>query len=349
VAWKLSICCRRFAASQLIFMTSSIPWIGFAAAVVAMLAIDLGVVQRVPRDPTMRSALAWSAAWFALAAVFGAQVAVVLGPDKGLAFFTAYFVEQALSVDNLFVMMLVFARYQVPRAAQRRVLTWGIAGVVVLRGLMIMSGTALVESFHVLTYVLGAVLFVASVKLARGIAPRAPAAARGDEPLAAADAPPGTSRVRALLARVLPLSPDFAGERFTVMRAGVRHATPLLLALVTIEVADAVFALDSIPAVFGITTDRFIVFTSNLFAVLGLRSLFFALSGLLDKLRYLPHGLVGVLGLVATKMVLAAWWPVPAWLSLALVTLILGGAIAASLAFATSISHPDRNQHAERS
>jgi len=334
-------------------MTSSVPWIGFAIVVLVMLAFDLSMAQRLPhkaREPTPQGALAWAAAWFALAAVFGTSVSAVLGPDKGLEFFTAYFVEQALSVDNLFVMMLVFARYQVPRAAQRRVLTWGIAGVVVLRGAMILSGAALVEQFHVLTYILGGFLLVASIKLAREVAPREPATAPAAEPSGESSAePPGTSRVRALIARVLPLAPDFAGDRFTVVRAGVRYATPLLVALVTIEIADAVFALDSIPAVFGITTDRFIVFTSNLFAVLGLRSLFFALSGLLDKLRFLKHGLVGVLGLVGTKMMVAAWWPAPAWLSLVLVTLILGGAIVASLMFPVSTPNPDRIPNAERS
>jgi tellurite resistance protein TerC len=333
-------------------MTSSLPWIGFAVVAVAMLVLDLTWARRAPpgaREPTARSALAWSAAWFALAVAFGLQVSVALGPEQGLAFATAYVVEQALSVDNLFVMMLVFARFGVPRAAQRRVLTWGIAGVVVLRGAMILSGAALVEQFHALTYVLGGVLLVASIKLAREIAPGGGAAAPEAPPEAPGAAPPGTSRVRALVARVLPLTPDFAGERFTVVRAGVRHATPLLLALVTIELADAVFALDSIPAVFGITTDRFIVFTSNLFAVLGLRSLFFVLSSLVDKLRFLKHGLVGVLGLVGTKMVVAAWWPAPAWLSLALVTLTLGGAIVASLVSPASTPNPDRIPHAERS
>jgi tellurite resistance protein TerC len=320
-------------------MTRSIPWIGFALAVLVMLALDLRSARREPEGPPLRVALAWSAAWFALAGLFGLQVSVALGPAHGLAFFTAYFVEQALSVDNLFVMMLVFARYRVPRAAQRRVLTWGIAGVVVLRGLMIVSGTALIEQIHALSYVLGGFLLVASIKLAREVAGDAPA---GDAPpVPDAELPPGhageptatpgSARVRALIARLWPLTPEFAGDRFTVVRAGVRHATPLLLALVTIEVADAVFALDSIPAVFGVTTDRFLVFTSNLFAVLGLRSVFFALSGLLDQLRFLKHGLVGVLGLVGTKMVVAAWWPAPAWLSLVLVTLVLGGAIVASL------------------
>jgi TerC family integral membrane protein len=330
-------------------MTSSLPWIGFAVVVVAMLALDLRGAHRAShaaRDPTMRAALAWSVAWFALAAAFGAHVSLALGPAQGLAFFTAYLVEQALSVDNLFVMMLVFARYQVPRAAQRCVLTWGVAGVVVLRGAMILSGAALVEQVHALTYVLGGFLLLASVKLAREVAPKEPGAAPGTAPGAS---PPGASRIRALVARVLPLTPDFVGERFTIVRAGVRHATPLLLALVTIELADAVFALDSIPAVFGITTDRFLVFTSNLFAVLGLRSLFFVLSSLVDKLRFLPHGLVGVLGLIGTKMVVAAWWPAPAWLSLALVSLILGGAIVASLVSPASTPHTDRIPNAERS
>jgi tellurite resistance protein TerC len=210
----------------------------------------------------------------------------------------------------------------VPRAAQRRVLTWGIAGVVVLRGLMIVTGTALVGTFHVLTYVLGAVLLYSAFKLAREIG-------SDDEDDSAAQ--PIIARVRRLVSRLLPISDDFAGSRFTVVIDGVRHATPLLLALLTIELADAIFALDSIPAVFGVTTDRFIVFTSNLFAVLGLRSLYFALSGLFQRLRYLEHGLVGVLAIIGAKMLLAMVWPAPAWLSLALVGLVLGGAIVASL------------------
>ena len=284
---------------------------------------------------TMRSALLRTAGWFALAAVFGIWVTASLGTDKGVQFFTAYLVEQSLSVDNLFVMMLVFARFGVPREAQRRVLTWGIIGVIVLRGVMILAGTALVGQFHFLTYALGAVLLFAAVKLAREVGNR-------DEP--DATDPPGMARVRALVSRILPLSRDFAGERFTIVKDGVRYATPLLVALVTIEVADAIFAIDSIPAVLGVTTDRFIVFTSNLFAVLGLRSMFFALSGLLAKLRYLEHGLVGVLAVIGTKMVLGAVWVAPAWLSLVLVVCILGGAIVASL-----IASPPRSSHAEQS
>lgn len=320
-------------------MVQLIPWLGFGVIVLVMLAFDLGVFQRQPREPTTAAALAWTAAWFALAAVFGTSVAVTRGADQGLQFFTAYFVEQALSIDNLFVMMLVFARFRVPRANQRRVLTWGIAGVVLLRGVMILAGTALVQQFHVLTYVLGGFLVVAAIKLAREL--RKPAEA------AAPDEPPGGLRIRRLLSRVLPITDDFVGSRFTVVRSGIRHATPLLLALVTIELADAVFAIDSIPAVFGVTTDPFIAFTSNLFAVLGLRSMYFALSGLLEKLRYLKHGLVGVLGVVGVKMLLGPVWAAPTWLSLALVSLVLGGAIVASLSSSTPA--PGVSANAEQS
>ncbi len=319
-------------------MAHLIPWLGFGVIVTVMLAFDLGVFQRQPREPTTAAALAWTAAWFTLAAVFGTSVAITRGGDKGLEFFTAYFVEQALSIDNLFVMMLVFARFRVPRASQRRVLTWGIAGVVLLRGVMIFSGTALIAQFHVLTYILGGFLLVAALKLSRELG-------KPEEP--PSDEPPGGRRIRRLLSRILPITDDFVGSRFTVRRNGIRHATPLLLALVTIELADAVFALDSIPAVFGVTTDRFIAFTSNLFAVLGLRSMFFALSGLLDKLRYLKHGLVGVLGVVGTKMLIAPLWAAPTWLSLALVTLVLGGAIAASLSSPTT--EPGDTANAEQS
>jgi tellurite resistance protein TerC len=299
-------------------------WVTFAVVVTSMLAIDLGVFQKTPREPSTREALAWSGAWFALASVFGLGLGAALGPAKGLEFFTAYLVEQALSVDNLFVMMLVFAQLAVPRDAQRRVLTWGIVGCIVLRGAFVFTGTALVTRFHFLTYALGALLVVAAGKLLREIR----RASEDREPEAETASP---SRTRALLARVFPLTEGYEGTRFTVVRKGVRHATPLLLALVTIELADAVFALDSIPAVFGVTTDPLVVFTSNLFAVLGLRSLFFALSGLLESLVYLKHGLAVVLLAVGAKMLLGAVWIAPAWLPLVLVALVLGVAVVASL------------------
>ncbi len=302
-------------------------WVTFAIVVSCMLALDLGVFQKKPREPTTKEAIAWSGVWLTLASVFGVGLGVALGPAKGLEFFTAYFVEQALSVDNLFVMMLVFAQLAVPRSAQRRVLVWGILGAIVLRGALVFTGTALVERVHVLTYALGALLIVAALKLLRDIRG---ADERAEHPETGALSP-APSRLQRLLGRVLPLTKGFEGSRFTVVKNGVRHATPLLLALVTIEVADAVFALDSIPAVFGITTDPLVVFTSNLFAVLGLRSLFFALSGLLDDLVYLKHGLAVVLVLVGTKMLAAAVWTAPSWLTLVTVALVLGGAVVASL------------------
>ena len=298
-------------------------WVTFAVVITSMLAIDLGVFQRTPREPSTKEALAWSGAWFALASVFGIGLGAALGPAKGLEFFTAYLVEQALSVDNLFVMMLVFAQLKVPRDAQRRVLTWGILGCILLRGAFVFTGTALVTKFHFLTYALGALLVVAAGKLLRDIR----RAEEDREP----DAPPAPSRIRALLSRVFPITEGFVGNRFTVVKNGVRHATPLLLALLTIEIADAVFAMDSIPAVFGVTTDPLIVFTSNLFAVLGLRSLFFALSGLLESLVYLKHGLAVVLLAVGAKMLLAAAWTAPEWLTLVLVAVVLGVAVVASL------------------
>ena len=257
--------------------------------------------------------------------MFGVGLTVELGPAKGLEFFTAYLVEQALSVDNLFVMMLIFAQLAVPRSAQRRVLVWGILGAVVLRGALVFTGTALVTRFHFLTYALGALLVVAAVKLLRDIRKADDRAEPDDVP------PPAPSLLHALLGRVLPITKGFEHARFTVVKNGVRHATPLLLALVTIEVADAVFALDSIPAVFGVTTDPLVVLTSNVFAVLGLRSLFFALSGLLDDLVYLKHGLAVVLVLVGVKMLAAAVWTAPAWLTLVTLTVVLGVAVVASL------------------
>jgi tellurite resistance protein TerC len=299
-------------------------WAPFALVVALLLAVDLGLLQRTPREPTTKEALAWSAVWLGLATAFGLGVFALRGPASGVEFFTGYLVEQALSVDNLFVILLVFTQLRVPRSAQRRVLVWGILGAVVLRGALVLAGSSLVARFHAVTYAFGALLVYAAWKLLREVR-------RG----AAADAPdeaPGAATLRRWISRVVPVTESFHGGRFSVVLGGVRHVTPLLLAVVTIELADAVFALDSIPAVFGVTADPFIVLTSNLFAVLGLRSMFFALSGLLDELAYLKHGLVGVLLVVGAKMLLGWLWAPPAWATLALVVVILGVAVVASLA-----------------
>lgn len=299
-------------------------WASFALGVLALLALDLGFFSRAPRDPTPREALARWAVCAVLALAFGAGVFFARGPRPAGEFFTAYLVEQALSVDNLFVMMVVFASLGIARASQRRVLVLGILGAAVLRGVLIFAGAAAVARFHVVGHALGALLVVSGLKLLRE-ATRARPASDDPEPGSAA-----RGAVR-LLGRVLPVSDGAHGDRFTVVVDGVRHATVLLVALVTIEVADLVFALDSIPAALGVSTDPFVVLTSNVFAVLGLRSLYFALAGLLARLKYLKHGLAAVLVIVGAKMLVAVVWTAPIWASLAAIAAVLGASAVLSL------------------
>jgi tellurite resistance protein TerC len=291
-------------------------WVPFAAVIVALIAFDLGLFQRNPREPTPRAALLWAGLWLVLSGLFGTAIYAFRGPKPGLEFFTGYVVEQALSVDNLFVILLIFTQLRVPRSAQRRVLVWGILGAVVLRGALILGGTALVARFHFLLYPLGAVLLFGACKLLRELNRNESASPHADVPLHG-------SGVRRLLARIVPVSDEYAGERFTLRKDGVLHLTPLCVALLSVEFADAIFALDSVPAVLAITTDPIIVFSSNLFAILGLRSMFFVLSAMLERLRYLKHGLVCILLVVGTKMLTAWLWTPPTWVTLALVLGIL--------------------------
>jgi tellurite resistance protein TerC len=292
-------------------------WLAFALTVSSMLALDMGVFQRKPRAPTVREAAAWSAVWVALAVVFGLGVSARLGAAKGAQFFTAYVLETALSVDNLFVVLLVFAQLSIPAWAQRKALAAGVVGAFVLRGALLVGGTALVARFHALTYALGALLVFAAVKLAR------------DAP--SEDEPPAPSLAERALRRVLPVSRSLDGTKLFTREAGRLHATPLFVAVVVLEVADFVFALDSIPAVLGVTSDPFVALTSNLFAVLGLRALFFLVADLLARLRHLKTGLALVLAFVGGRMVLSFALDVPPVASLLVVVSILGGAALASL------------------
>ncbi len=300
-------------------------WLVFALVVSSVLALDLGLFQKNPREPTPREALLWTGLWLALACLFGAGITLRLGPSAGAQFFTAYLLEEALSVDNLFVFLLVFAAFKVPRAAQRKVLVAGILGAVALRTLFIVAGASLVARFHFLTYPMGALLGVMALKLAFG-KDEAP----GTDAGAGESGQPGGWVVR-LLRRVLPLTDQHDQARFFTRIDGRLLATPLVLALVAVETADVVFAVDSIPAVFGVTTDPFLALTSNIFAILGLRSLYFLLSGALQKLRYLKAGLAGVLGFVGAKMLLGIVWEIPTPFSLLVLLAILGVATAASL------------------
>jgi tellurite resistance protein TerC len=296
--------------------------LGAAAALVVLLllALDLGLFRRTAQEPTLRRSALWTAAWFGLAAAFGLGVAARLGPEQGLAFASAYLVEQSLSVDNMLVILLIFSRFAVPPAARRTALVAGVLGAVVLRTLMILGGAQLIAQFHAVTYLLGAVLVATAAKLALG----------GEE---AEPEAPRAGLIERLARRVLPVSPDYDGARIITRDPVSRRlrATPLLIVVLVIEVTDLVFALDSVPAVLGVTADPFLALTSNLFAVLGLRSLFFVVAGLLARLRHLQAGLVLILLFIGAKMLASFAVEIPVGASLLVITVILGGAVAASL------------------
>lgn len=291
-------------------------WLGFITFILLLLAFDLGVLHRKSRVIGTREALWLSAGYMALALAFNAGVFAFLGPDKGLEFLTGYLIEKSLSLDNIFVIALIFGSLGVPAAYQHRVLFWGIIGALVMRAALIFAGVALIEAFHWIIYVFGAFLAVTGLKM-----------------LALADETPDPtkSRILKLAHRHLRITDGFESERFFVRRNGILFATPLFLALLLVETTDLIFAIDSIPAVFAVTTDPFIVYTSNVFAILGLRALYFALSGILPRFIYLKHGLALVLVLVGVKMLLADVWKMPTALALALTLTILAGSIFLSI------------------
>ncbi|MGE3172995.1 MAG: TerC family protein [Planctomycetota bacterium] len=287
-------------------------WGLFVLFVLLMLALDLGVFHRKSHVPRFREALTWTGVWASLALAFGAWIGAEYGGTAMLEFYSGYAIELSLSFDNVFVFVLVFEAVRVPRHLQHRVLFWGILTALVLRFAMILGGVTLVERFHWVLYVFGGFLLLTALKLLRqpphGL-------------------PPEDSRVLQFLRRRLRVT-DFHGNAFVVRVDGRRRATPLLLALLMIEVSDVVFAVDSIPAVFAITRDPFLVFTSNVFAILGLRSLFFVLAGMVDAFPHLKTGLAIVLAFVGTKLLLLDTVHVPAWLSLTVIVGVLAATIA---------------------
>jgi tellurite resistance protein TerC len=291
-------------------------WAGFLVFVAAMLALDLGLFHRRDRAIGFREALLWSGIWIGLALLFGAGITIGFGPRTGLEFFTGYVIEKALSVDNLFVFLVIFAAFGVKAALQHRVLFWGIIGALVLRALFILAGGAFLERFHWAIYVFGGILVVTGVRLL----------VRRN-----AEEHPERNPVTRLASRVLPIALDEKGHGFVVMRAGRLLFTPLFLALLTVEVTDVIFAVDSIPAVFAVTRDPFIVFTSNIFAIMGLRSLYFLLAGVMEKFRYLKVGLATVLLFVGAKMILARVLEIPIGISLGVIAAVIGASIGFSL------------------
>jgi tellurite resistance protein TerC len=291
-------------------------WGGFVAFVIAMLAIDLGVFHRKAHVVGFREALSWSVVWISLALLFNAFVTWRFGTPLGIEFLTGYLIEKSLSVDNIFIFLVIFSGLGIPLQFQHRVLFWGILSALILRAVMIFAGAAMLARFHWLIYVFGAFLIFTGVKLFLN---------RGKEEH------PEASPVMRFARRWIPSTPKLHGERFWVRENGRWLATPLFMALIMIEITDVIFAVDSIPAIFAVTDDPFIVFTSNIFAMLGLRSLFFLLAGLAEKFIYLKVGLAAVLVFVGAKMTLIDFVKVPPLASLAIVLSLLAGSMLVSV------------------
>jgi TerC family integral membrane protein len=291
-------------------------WGGFTLFVLALLALDLGVFHRRPHAVHVREALLWTLFWITLALLFNAGVYFWFGPERALEFFTGYVIEKALSVDNIFVFLVIFSYFAVPAALQHRVLFWGVLSALVMRAAFIVVGATLLGKFHWLVYVFGAFLVFTGLKL---LLQRE------------GELHPERNLLLRTFQRLVPTVSAWHGPKFTVVQGGRRYATPLLLVLVAIEATDILFAVDSIPAVFAVTRDPFIVYTSNIFAILGLRALYFALAGLMEKFRYLRVGLAVVLAFVGAKMLLADLYPIPIAASLGVIALALAIAVAVSL------------------
>jgi len=291
-------------------------WVGFIAFVLAMLALDLGVFHREAHEVRPKEAGIWTAIWVALALGFAGGLFVWSGRHVALTFLTGYVVEEALSADNIFVMVLIFEYFRVPKLCQHRVLFYGILGALVMRGLFIAVGAALIAKFHWILYVFGGMLVVTGVRM--GI--------KSDEEFDGEQ-----NRIVRGARRLLPFSKEFHGKSFFVVEAGRKVATPLLLVLILVELTDLVFAIDSIPAIFGVTTDPFIVFTSNIFAVLGLRSLYFLLAAVVDRFHLLKYGLALILSFVGFKMLTERFIEIDIVLSLSIILGVLALSITASL------------------
>jgi tellurite resistance protein TerC len=291
-------------------------WVGFIGFVLAMLSLDLGVFNRTPHVVKPTEAGIWTAVWVALALIFAAGLALFVDQQTALTFLTGYVIEESLSVDNIFVIVLIFQFFRVPAQYQHRVLFWGILGALIMRGLFIAVGAALLARFEWIIYIFGALLVVTGIRMA----------VKQDEEFDG-----NQNVVVKFVRRYLPVTDDYRGKHFFTLENGKRCATPLMLVLVLVEATDLIFAIDSIPAIFGITRDPFIVFTSNIFAVMGLRSLFFLLAHVVQKFHLLKYGLAVILTFVGTKMMLEAWVHIHILLSLGIVIGVLALSIVASL------------------
>ncbi len=296
-----------------------LPWIFFNVFVLGMLALDLGVFRRKAHQIKIKEALLWSLMWISLAMIFNLGIYFWRGSRPAMEFFTGYLIEKSLSVDNLFVFLLIFKYFQVPQASQHKVLFWGIVGALVMRAAFIAAGITLIQQFHWMIYFFGAILVFTGIKLAF----------QRDRTLQ-----PEKNPVIRIFRRLMPVSPEYDEKnRFFKRKSGRLYATPLFISLLIIETTDIVFAVDSIPAVLAVTQDPFIVYTSNVFAILGLRALFFALAGVMQLFHYLNYGLSAILVFVGVKMLISEFYKLPAVLALTVITLILILSVIASILF----------------
>ncbi|WP_084474306.1 TerC family protein [Deinococcus pimensis] len=293
-------------------------WFAFIGFVLGMLALDLGVFNRKAHVVSVREAGIWTTVWVSLGLAFAALVYFWQGPQKGIEWLTGYVVEYSLAVDNIFVFVMVFAYFGVPAIYRHRVLFWGIIGALLMRGAMILLGVELIERFHWILYVFGAFLVFTGIKMFTQ---------RGDDEAVDLEANPVIRFAR----RLLRVSPEYDGQKFFTVRNGVRMATPLFLVLIFIEFTDLIFAVDSIPAIFAITTDPFIVFTSNVMAILGLRSLYFLLAHVVDRFIYLKTGLSVILTFIGVKLLLIDVYKIPTTVSLSVIVSVLTVSVLASL------------------
>jgi tellurite resistance protein TerC len=297
-------------------MTLAIEWIAFNVFVVLMLVLDLTVFHRKSHVIRVKEALLWSAFWISLALIFNVGVYFVQGPAKALQFLTGYLLEESLSVDNLFVILLIFTYFKVPALYQHNVLFWGILGAQVMRAIFIFSGVALLHHFHWIIYIFGAFLIYTAFKL---IVEKEK------------EVDPEKNVVLKLFRRVMPVTPGYHENKFFIRLNGKLHATPLFVVLLVVETTDLIFAVDSIPAILAITTDTFIVYTSNIFAILGLRALYFALAGLMGMFRYLHYGLGAILAFVGVKMLIVDFYKIPIGIALGFIVCTLALTIFISL------------------
>ena len=291
-------------------------WVAFHVFILAMLAIDLGVLHRRSHEVAIKEALLWSGVWIALALLFALGVYVWYGPQPALEFLAGYLIEKSLSVDNIFVFVLIFAYFRVPARYQHKVLFWGILGALVMRAIFIFAGIALLQRLHWIIYVFGALLILTGIKMAM----------EKDKEIH-----PDKNPVLRLFRRLVPVTGQYHADHFFIKQAGQYAATPLFVVLLVVETTDIIFAVDSIPAILAITVEPFLVYTSNVFAILGLRALYFALAGVMRLFHYLHYGLSAILVFVGAKMLLADVYKLPVTVALGVIAGILLISIVASV------------------